>query len=961
MTLKTTKLRDAISFALVAGATAAAGTGVAFAQETETTGQTASSLDRVTVTGSRIKRADVEGALPVVVIDRAMLDASGDVSVADYLRNTNLNSFGSFQSNSGFAAMGFSGISLRGLGTARTLVLIDGRRAPTAPMLGNSQDLNSVPLAAVERIEVLSDGASAIYGSDALGGVVNIITRRDFEGAEFTMGVGRPTEPGGDTEELSFLIGSSGERSRVLAGASYSKRDVVFTRDRDYWFSSPGASTYSNNFSTQTPIVNSDGEIEFVNPTLLGSAGRLRHPTFGAAVPGLCTNGDDSDLFYLSGTGPATWGCQFNHSATSANLTRLENTAVFARGDVQISDDWLLYFNASVTRSEGFGRFAAVPSSPWPGGAIVLRAGDPNHPATRPEDGGLNPNWADPYYQAGTVVHTGLRDAAGNPLPDVTVPIATSDILLYHRFAALGERDNNVETTTYNFGGGFEGRIGNVDLDFGARYLESRSLNLGTNYVVGGLAQAAIDDGRYNIYDPFAGNPNALGFTATISRDMKTTTKEVYGSAAFDLFDMGGGTSAAVIGAEYREEYYQDIYDPLSASNQIVGSSGASAAGGREVYAVYGELLLPVFDRFEINLAGRYEDYNDYGSDFAPKISFRWQPLDSLTLRATYGEGFRAPPLNLLTQQPSFGAAATSDGATCLMLTGNSGCQTQITSYTISNAGLSSEQSKQWGLGAVWDATNWLNVTLDYYNIEITDSITSLSLATVVGCLRGSISVCPNGLTQFPAGTVIPNAALGLGASFDGNNVAGGILSAQLGSANIGFIETEGYDLTLRTNFDFGAIGTLRNTLSTSYVANYQANGNQSTVGNPSWPRMRAVLNNVWEMGDWSVNWNVNYIHATQSTAYRQWLALERNPARSPAQNTELARLAGFPTHLSSYLTHDVQLNYKAPWNATITLGVNNVANKDPVYDRSVGGSGYDYFLYDPWGRVPYVRYTQRF
>jgi iron complex outermembrane recepter protein len=926
MTLKTTKLRDAITFALVAGATAVAGTGVAFAQEDsqETSGQSASSLDRVTVTGSRIKRADIEGALPVVVIDRAQLEASGDVSVSDYLRNTSFNSFGSFQSTSGSSGIGFSGVSLRGLGTARTLVLIDGRRAPTAPMIGNSQDLNSIPLAAIERIEILSDGASAIYGSDALGGVVNIITRRDFEGAEFTYGVGRPTLPGGDTEEMSFIIGSSGERSRVLAGASYSNRDVIFTRDRDYWYNPEagllGASIFSNNFSLSTSSAANQ---------------RLTHPVFGTSVPGLCTNGDDSDLFYQD----VNRVCQFNHAATSANLTQLENTAVFARGDYQINDDWLLYFGGTVSRTEGFGRFAAVPSSPWPGGAILLRPGSRNHPGTI---GGNNPNAADPYYQS----------------------LAGQNIYLFHRFAALGERDNFLENTTYNYNLGFEGRVADrFDVDFGARYVESRATNLGTNYVVGGLAQQAIDCTTptrcYNIYDPYAGNPRGLGMTATISRDMKTTQKEVYGSAAFDLFDMAGGTSAAVLGAEYREEFYKDIYDPLSESGQIVGSAGNSAAGGRDVYAAYGEILFPVFDGFEINLAGRYERYSDYGSDFAPKISFRWQPLDSLTLRATYGEGFRAPPLNLLTQRTSFSAVATSDPQTCQLLTGSPSCQTQVSTYNISNPNLGSEQSKQWGLGAVWDAADWLNVTLDYYNIEITDSIQGVTLATVAGCLRGSLSVCPGDLSVFPAGTVLPNESLGLGAQFDA--VTGGIVNAQTGSTNIGWIETDGYDLTLRTNFDFGGMGRLRNMFVVSYVGAYAANGLASVVGTPGYPRMRGILTNTWEMGDWSVNWNISYIHGTQSASYRQWLALERNQARSPAQQAEWVRLQTFPDRLPSYLINDVQLNYKAPWNATITLGINNVANKDPVFDTSLGGSSYDSFLYDPWGRVPYFRYTQRF
>src|SRR5690606_15357623 len=195
--------------------------------------------------------------------------------------------------------------------------------------------------------------------------------------------------------------------------ASMTSRDVVFTRDRDYWYNALGQSVYSNNFAL-TPS------------TAVGQ--RLTHPDFGTAVPGLCTNGDDSDQFWLDGAGV----CQFNHSATSADLTSLKNTSVFARGDVQISDDWLGYYAGSATRTNSFGRYAPVPSSPWPGGAIVLPDGTPNHPGTI---GGNNPNAADPYYQS----------------------LNGQDIYLFHRFAALGNRDGSTENTTLSFTGGFEG------------------------------------------------------------------------------------------------------------------------------------------------------------------------------------------------------------------------------------------------------------------------------------------------------------------------------------------------------------------------------------------------------------------------------------------------------------------------------------------------------------------------
>src|SRR5690606_24260539 len=191
--------------------------------------------------------------------------------------------------------------------------------------------------------------------------------------------------------------------------------------------------------------------------------------------------------------------------------------------DYQINDDWMVYFTTSVTKSEAAGRYAPVPSSPFPGGAIRLVDGSPNHPGTSAANGGLNPEWADPYYQS----------------------FNGQDLFLFHRFAALGNRDSLSENTTSSFLGGFEGTVGKVDLGFGARYVESRATDMGYNYVVGGLAQAPITDGRYNIYDPFAGNAQALGFTATILRDMKTSTKEVFADATFELFEMSGGAVSA--------------------------------------------------------------------------------------------------------------------------------------------------------------------------------------------------------------------------------------------------------------------------------------------------------------------------------------------------------------------------------------------------------------------------------
>ncbi|HET8819569.1 MAG TPA: TonB-dependent receptor plug domain-containing protein, partial [Xanthomonadaceae bacterium] len=196
------KLPSAIQVALFVGAASlVSGNALAQDDEEEDTEEEATTLDRIQVTGSRLSRADIEGAVPVIVIDREQIDASGDVSVADVLRDSTFASFGNFRPQSGSSAQSLATINLRGLGSGRTLVLIDGRRAPTNPMSASSgTDVNAIPLAAVERIEILSDGASAIYGSDAIGGVVNIILRKDFNGVEMRYGIQQTEVKGGDQE-----------------------------------------------------------------------------------------------------------------------------------------------------------------------------------------------------------------------------------------------------------------------------------------------------------------------------------------------------------------------------------------------------------------------------------------------------------------------------------------------------------------------------------------------------------------------------------------------------------------------------------------------------------------------------------------------------------------------------------------------------------------------------------------
>jgi len=875
-------LASAIHYAL--GATMVAGLAMTAAPVAAQDDEESMDLDRVQVTGSRIKRTDVEGALPIQVIDRQQIELSGQTSVADLLRQQPINSGGSFRPQSGSTGQSFAGLSLRALGSGRTLILVDGRRAPNAPNIGTAQDLNAVPLAAVERIEILADGASAIYGADAIGGVVNIITRTDFEGVEMFAGLSDPKRKGGDTREAGVIFGVSGNRGRIMAGVSNNKRDIIFARDREW--SRGGASIFSNNFLT--------AGFSFLNNPQFGSAN-----TAGCTGPGFSVNGPR---------------CAYDFTLVSADEAEVENQSLFTRSRYDINSDWSIYGNFGLSRVTSFGRYAPVPSSPWlvgGFGAIVLSPGLPNHPATPPSAGGLNPLWE--AYQ----------DQADNTL------------LLTHRFAANGPRDTSTDAQVYDFDIGVQGRIGNFDIDAGVRRTESQYNEIGRNYIVSALAQPQFDSGAYNIYDPFNVPQDVLqSFTATIGRDARYVSRQAYTTVSTDLFDMAAGPVGFAFGAEYRDEDYKDIFDDLQANGNITGSAGNSAFGDRDQWAMFAEANIPVLENLEIGVAARYDDYSDFGDAFSPKVSARWQPLDELTVRASWGQGFRAPPLEILSAQPSFSADSVVDAATATAFGVPPTESVQVTTFVIANPNLDAEDSEQFSIGVAFEPLDWLNGSIDFWDIEIDGRVAGIGSQTIINCIAGTTTNCPPGLSSFGPGASGPDASLGLGIQRAADS--GQILFIQRGFASLGTIETRGFDLNLRTNFDFGEWGRLNNELQAGYTDRYEVDGGDNVAGEAGLPEWRAVLSNVYSYGDFTFAWNINYI-GDQSDS-----------------------LADPDVGLPSWTTHDLQLNYFTPWDGRITVGVDNLLDKDPVLDEGELRA-FNFNLYDGYGRVPYVRYQQNF
>lgn len=842
-----TKIAVAVTLAMTAMS--------AYAQTTDSV--SVDSMQKVEVTGSRIKRAAAEGALPVTVVTRAQLEDSGANTIAEFIRTSTFSSTGQFRPQSGSSAQAWSGANLRGLGSSRTLVLVDGRRVAKAPNVGDAADMNSIPMAAVERIEILTDGASAIYGSEAIGGVINIILRKDFDGVQYTVEKTRPKIEGGERNAASALFGMTGEKGRVIAGISHTERDIIFVRNYP-WGYTKGSSSYGNAFYE----AKDDGAGgTFANISSAGWRGNAGPCNFEAQ--GLYVNA-------------ANKRCVYDFNLVAADEAATGTTSVFARAEYNISADFTAYLTASNTNNTSFGRYAPVPDS------ILVRAGSVNNLSTTPD----------------------------------------KDVYLAHRFAAAGNRDTSTDGNLTDLALGVKGTVGGFDVDAGVRRTVSKIVETGRGFVVKGLATTAINNGTYNIVNPFANSDQVLkSITTTTGRDSKFASTEFYATATHDLFSMGGGTSALYVGAEHRKEVFADIYDSLSEAGEVLGSSGNSADGSREVDAVSAEWTLPFTKTFEGNVAARYERYSDYGSDFSPKVSVRWAPTRAITLRASAGRGFAAPSLPLISSKPAFSADSVIDFRHCMADGGYSAadCQKesfQINGLRISNPELTSEKSKQFSFGGAWDVSKQLTVKADYWNTEIKDVLSFVGPQTLVNRDNGSDA------RAVPAGLAVKRDA------------SGSILQVISGYTNEGLLKFAGIDVGATFTHSYAAVGRFRHDLSWSHVQKADSDGidYNGTFGSP---KDRVQLNNSWSLRDFDLSWNIGMI----------------------GKNGEEDDL-----YVGSYVTHDVQATYTVPFfkGMKLSVGAVNVGNKMPPLVTNTS-KPFNYDLYDAYGRQVYVRLEQRF
>ena len=1014
MNLKTTKLRDAIHMTLALSTTTAVGMGAAQAQEpAPASNQEATTLDRIEVTGSRIKRADIETSQPIFSLSRDDIAAQGLTSVGDVIQNITANG-STLNTTFNNGGNGDTGVSLRNLGANRTLVLVNGRRwvgGASGTGLGGQVDLNSIPTAAVERVEVLKDGASAIYGSDAIAGVVNIILRQNFEGAEANAYIGQFDKGDGFRQSYDFTIGSTSDRFAVMLGFGYVKEDPVMAGDR---------------YISKEPIYTTGAALGGSSTSPGGNFSiRFGDCLTASGAPGRCRpDGTTGSFTYDPGAGdagnwrPFTSADIYNFAPENYLLTPQERRSVFGNASVDITDN--VRFKTTLTYNERQSE--------------QLLASMPVTLGLAPGSGAQ----ASQVVISADNIYNTILDQDGN----------RNDIdWAQRRITETGGRQFSQDVRTFAMNAGFEGTLNFADkyYDWEAGYFYGR--NKANNTTLGLFNVISLSNALGPSMMGPDGTPvcvstpgdldttidgcvplNLFGGVGSITQDMldyttftahdeySYTQKTYYANIGGDLFDLPGGPLGFSIGLEHRSEDGYDSPDALINSGNTTGNARTATSGGYTVDEAYLELAIPVLadvpgaKLLDFSVATRYSDYSNFGDTLNSKFGFRWKPIEDLLIRGNWSEGFRAPSIAELfagqadsfpqlsdpCNQTNFPNQTAPAQSRCIAEGvpdgGYEQSNQQIRITVGGNPNLQPEKAESTTAGFVYSPSfvEGLDVSLDWWKIKIEDAITTIGGAPI-------IQQC------------IDSAGAGPTCDLYSRAPGGEIADLINTTVNIGGTKVEGWDMTVSYRLPETSWGKFSFTWDTTYLSEFlndndgdgvygedifrepgvgaemAANEGGNLVGEYDGPnllnywRIRSNLAARWELGDWGATWNVRY-YSDQTEPCQTfedygygWLCTTTDRARSvptdvngngiwdgEAGGDGFTVVAANEHHVGASTFHDASLYWNAPWNAKVTVGINNIFDKNPPIAYTAFANSFDP-QYDVPGRFFYFRYSQKF
>lgn len=660
----------------------AGGLALSAAAQQQQTGQ--QKLDRVEVTGSRIKRVDAETPSPVQVISREQIERSGATTLTEVLKSVPANNSGSFDENAVASfTPGAGGVSLRGLGAGATLVLINGRRVAPFGFASGGQttfvDVNSIPLDVIERIETLLDGASAIYGSDAIAGVVNIILRKDFAGftASGSFGTSSYHDANSNRVGLTFGTGSlASDRYNIFGSYSHQGRDAVKASDRPNTatadFRRFGLADLRSTYAYPGNLYN-QGNSAFIGP-----------------MPGCTPVADGSAL---------NGRCVYEGTAHQDVIADTQRDSLFVAGTVDLGNSFELFGDASISRSKYLQESPSYSSST--------------------------------YFSTGTLGAPVIVLPVGHPQNPTSNPVG-----LRYRFMDV-PHNTQVESTTQRYVVGGRGNLAGWDAESALMVSKSDTEVITTGLLRDSVLLNEVLDPATGMARPtfIFGNPaaNDPGLMSRLYPTLKdkgttsTTSWDVRGSR--ELMNLPGGPMGLAVGFETRKEKFTSTPDPITAANELSVLGASSSDGSRTVNALYAEVSLPVFKSFEASLAARMDRYSDFGSATTPKVGMKWKVLPNLALRGTYAHGFRAPSLTETSQSPTRSFyTGIRDPQLCPdpVNDPNANCNLSLEAVSGSNPNLQPEKSRSLTAGIVLDVTDDISVSVDGYRIKRRNEISSI-------------------------------------------------------------------------------------------------------------------------------------------------------------------------------------------------------------------------------------------
>ena len=659
-----------------------------------------------------------------------------------------------------------------------------------------------------------------------------------------------------------------------MVGLEYFNKDGISDGDREYSRADNSGSTFGGTTGVSVGG-NTAFETDFSDAFALGTC----DPSIYAGV--------------FTGTGfssnPNDTGCGFAYADVSFQTGNLERTSVFLSADYELSEDSELYIDARLNQNETSGRYAPA-------------VGFFSFPESAPSN------------------------------------TFGRDLFAFHRFVAFGNRDDSVDIDELTINTGLKGEFGNgISYDAWVQYFDYSGDELGDTYIQQSVLEAEVLAGNYNVLDPFSQDPNHLAAidrsAIQLSRDLKTENISAGITFNGEAFELGGGNVGWAAGIEYSDEDYTDIYDEFREAIDVIGSAGNSASGGRDRYAAFAEARFPLSDNFEINLAGRFDDYSDFGDAFSPSVAIRYTPSDNWTIRASAGEGFKAPNLTDLFQSLSQSFDQITDLTLCNAtgIPAASCSSRQVENFTGGNDSLNAEESENFNFGVVADYGVFA-ASLDVYSVEIENQVTTLPLAQVIDReIEGTL----------PDGVIINR-----GAPAAGSNV-GAIIDIINPFSNGASLKTEGTDLGVNFNFDTG-IGSFDTNISWVHVIKYDEQSTPESAfvelagtedGEDPYPEDRITTNIRWNLENFTVALNSSYISSFENVS---------ETGRYP-----------------SYLKHDLTFNYVDAFGVDgldFTAGFLNLTEEDPSLDPTDGYSDDIVLqLYDVSGRVSFINFKYRF